>query len=146
MHASGKKPSFAECVLLLEINLMRTSLCLIYKAHYIEFDSFSAWMLELSLLIKWLENVSVKTAAMGWVYILPPEWNSSSDPCFKVQVLFSALLAASPPAPSLSDHQTWGHRLPQVFPLYPGPQRLSECREPILLLPARQPTPQPCFP
>lgn len=30
-------------------------------------------MLELSLLIKWLENVSVKTAAMGWVYILPPE-------------------------------------------------------------------------
>ena len=65
MQASGKKPSFAECVLLLEINVTRISLCLIYKAHYIEFNSFSAWMLELFLLIKWLENVGVKTARSG---------------------------------------------------------------------------------
>ena len=44
---------------------MSTSLCLIYKAHYIEFNSFAARMLELSLLIKWLKNVGEKTAGNG---------------------------------------------------------------------------------
>ena len=65
IQASRKKRSFTECVLLLEINLMSTSLCLIYKAHYIEFNSFAAQMLELSLLIKWLKNVGEKTAGNG---------------------------------------------------------------------------------
>ena len=88
---------------------MSTSLCLIYKAHYIEFNSFAAQMLELSFLIKWLKNVGEKTAGNG-LGIIPCLLNEiqSSDPCFKVQVLFSALLAASPPAPFLGDNQTWG--------------------------------------
>ena len=103
---------------------MRTSLYLTYQAYYMEFNSFSVWMLGLSLWIKWLKNVGVKTAHNGLgVYFASWMKFKAVTPVLKIQVLFSVSLAASPTLPSLSDTQTaWGVLTLRSFFCFPRPQ------------------------